>query len=51
MFLPAFRQSRRAETNNARTFTGTGIVAACHKVERRFNALAQGIFWWLQNSR
>lgn len=31
MFLPTFRLVRRAETNNARTFTGTGIVAARHK--------------------
>ncbi len=33
MFLPAFRLVRRAETNNARTFTGTGIVLGCHKVD------------------
>ena len=32
MFLPAFRLVRRAETNNARTFTGTGIVLGCHKL-------------------
>lgn len=31
MFLPTFRFVRRAETNDARTFTGTGIVAARHK--------------------
>ena len=30
--LPAFRLMRRAETNNARPFTGTGIVDARHKV-------------------
>lgn len=32
MSLPAFRLIRRAETNNARDFTGTGIVAVRHKV-------------------
>ena len=32
MFLPAFRLVRQAENNNAYTFTGTGIVAACYKV-------------------
>lgn len=32
MFLPAFRLVRQAETNNARTFIGTGIVERCHKV-------------------
>lgn len=32
MFLPAFRLVRRAETNNTRTFTGTGIVLGCHKL-------------------
>lgn len=31
-FLLAFRPMRRAETNNARTFTGTGIVESFRRV-------------------
>jgi transposase len=43
MFLPAFRLVRRAETNNARTFTGTGIVAACHKLTPLRSSLAPSL--------
>ena len=34
IFMPVFRLVRRAEPNNARTFTGAGIVLGCHKLMR-----------------